>query len=58
VIGAAPSHPAVESGGLSEAEAAGAVGELVAAGAPRRDAARVVAHLTGIPRNKLYRGSL
>jgi 16S rRNA (cytidine1402-2'-O)-methyltransferase len=58
VIGAAPSHPAVESGGPSEAEAAGAVGELVAAGAPRRDAARVVARLTGIPRNRLYRGSL
>ncbi|HWM14430.1 MAG TPA: 16S rRNA (cytidine(1402)-2'-O)-methyltransferase [Gaiellaceae bacterium] len=58
VIGTAPSHPAVESGGPSEAEAAGAVGELVAAGAPRRDAARVVARLTGIPRNRLYRGSL
>ena len=30
----------------------------VAAGAPRRAAADVVARLTGVPRNRLYRGSL
>jgi RsmI C-terminal HTH domain len=32
--------------------------ELVAAGASRRSAADVVARLTGVPRNKLYRESL
>jgi len=48
----------VGTGDLRVTEAAGAVGELTAAGVPRRDAARVVARLTGIPRNKLYRGSL
>jgi 16S rRNA (cytidine1402-2'-O)-methyltransferase len=58
VIGAAPGREPAESGGALEAEAAEAVGELAAAGVPRRDAARVVARLTGIPRNKLYRGSL
>ena len=35
-----------------------AVVELLAAGAPRRVAADVVARLTGVPRNRLYRGSL
>ncbi len=35
-----------------------AVTELVAAGVPRRLAADVVARLTGVARNKLYRGSL
>jgi hypothetical protein len=30
----------------------------VAAGAGRRQAAEVVSRLTGIPRNRLYRGSL
>jgi 16S rRNA (cytidine1402-2'-O)-methyltransferase len=39
-------------------EAAQAVAELVAAGTPRRVAAEVVARLTGVPRNDLYRGSL
>jgi 16S rRNA (cytidine1402-2'-O)-methyltransferase len=38
--------------------AAGAVAELVAGGASRRQAAEVVARLTGVPRNELYRGSL
>ena len=38
--------------------AAGAVGELVAAGVPRRQAASVVARLTGSSRNRLYRSSL
>jgi 16S rRNA (cytidine1402-2'-O)-methyltransferase len=35
-----------------------AVGELVAAGTPRRVAAEVVARLTGTARNDLYRGTL
>lgn len=35
-----------------------AVAELVAAGLPRRQAAEVVARLTGVPRNALYRDSL
>jgi 16S rRNA (cytidine1402-2'-O)-methyltransferase len=58
VIGAAPKRGAEESGGALEQDAAGAVGELAAAGVPRREAVRVVARLTGLPRNKLYRGSL
>jgi 16S rRNA (cytidine1402-2'-O)-methyltransferase len=41
-----------------EADAVAAVGELVAAGAPRRRAADVVSRLTGVARNRLYRGSL
>ena len=39
-------------------EAAAAVGELVAAGLPRRHAADVVARLTGASRNELYRRTL
>ena len=35
-----------------------AVAELVAAGTPRRVAAEVVARLTGLARNELYRGTL
>jgi 16S rRNA (cytidine1402-2'-O)-methyltransferase len=35
-----------------------AVGELVASGSPRGAAAEVVARLTGIARNELYRGTL
>jgi 16S rRNA (cytidine1402-2'-O)-methyltransferase len=35
-----------------------AVAELVAAGTPRRAAADVVSRLTGVSRNRLYRGSL
>ena len=38
--------------------AASAVAELVAAGVGRRAAADLVARLTGISRNSLYRGSL
>ena len=40
------------------ADALEAVGELTAAGFPRRRAAELVARLTGVPRNRLYRGSL
>ena len=47
-------------GGAAAAEEAAlaAVAELVAAGLPRRGAADVVAGLTGVARNRLYRGSL
>jgi 16S rRNA (cytidine1402-2'-O)-methyltransferase len=41
-----------------EGEALGAISELVAAGAGRREAADVVSRLTGVSRNRLYRGSL
>jgi 16S rRNA (cytidine1402-2'-O)-methyltransferase len=41
-----------------EEGALAAVTELVAAGIPRKRAAEVVAGLTGIPRNRLYRKSL
>ena len=39
-------------------EAARAVADLVAAGTPRKVAAEVVARLTGVARNELYRSSL
>jgi len=39
-------------------DAGAAVADLVAAGTPRRAAAEVVARLTGVARNELYRGSL
>ncbi len=48
--------PGEESADLEGALAA--VGELVAAGAPRGLAAEIVARLTGAPRNALYRGTL
>ena len=35
-----------------------AVSELVAAGVPRKQAAEIVSRLTGVARNRLYRGSL
>jgi 16S rRNA (cytidine1402-2'-O)-methyltransferase len=47
-----------EPEGTQEGEALAAVGELVEAGAGRRQAADVVARLTGQSRNQLYRGSL
>ena len=49
---------AAASGSSSEGDALAAVAELVAAGAPRRLAADVVSRLTGVRRNRLYRGSL
>jgi 16S rRNA (cytidine1402-2'-O)-methyltransferase len=42
----------------SVGDGAAAVAELVAAGVPRRRAADVVARLTGLSRNELYRSSL
>jgi 16S rRNA (cytidine1402-2'-O)-methyltransferase len=45
-------------GEADPAEAIAAVAELVAAGVPRRQAADVVARLTGAPRNELYRRTL
>jgi 16S rRNA (cytidine1402-2'-O)-methyltransferase len=44
--------------GGDEQAAAGAVAELVAGGLSRRSAADIVARLTGVPRNRLYRSSL
>jgi 16S rRNA (cytidine1402-2'-O)-methyltransferase len=49
--------PGAVSGG-DEEPAAAAVAELVASGVARRQAADVVARLTGVPRNRLYRDSL
>jgi 16S rRNA (cytidine1402-2'-O)-methyltransferase len=53
VIG--PGEVAAET---DEATAAEAVAELIAGGGSRRSAADVVSRLTGVPRNRLYRGSL
>jgi 16S rRNA (cytidine1402-2'-O)-methyltransferase len=50
--------PAAPVAAAEAAKAVDAVAELVAAGAPRRVAAEVVARLTGVPRNRLYRASL
>jgi 16S rRNA (cytidine1402-2'-O)-methyltransferase len=50
--------PGEAADGPDEDEAADAVAELVAAGATRRTAAEVVSRLTGVARNRLYRGSL
>ena len=41
-----------------EADAIAAVSELASEGVPRRRAADIVARLTGVPRNRLYRASL
>jgi 16S rRNA (cytidine1402-2'-O)-methyltransferase len=41
-----------------DAPALAAVEELAAAGVPRGRAAELVSRLTGVPRNRLYRGSL
>jgi 16S rRNA (cytidine1402-2'-O)-methyltransferase len=56
VVGGAPAGAAGE--GDREGEALAAAAELIAAGAPRRLATEVVSRLTGVPRNRLYRGSL
>ena len=54
VIGPSAAELDRDAGG----DAAAAVGELVAAGLPRRRAAELVSRLTGVPRNRLYRSSL
>ena len=54
VLGGA-AEPAVDA---AEGEAVAAVGELVASGVPRRQAADVVARLTRVSRNTLYAESL
>ncbi len=43
---------------LDEDAALAAVAELVDAGVSRKQAAELVARLTGVARNRLYRGSL
>ncbi len=53
VIGAAPPSALVDEDAAFEALA-----DLLGAGASRRSAADVVARLTGVSRNRLYRGSL
>jgi 16S rRNA (cytidine1402-2'-O)-methyltransferase len=50
--------PGTGGAGERAAEALVAVGELVAAGVPRRQAAGLVSRLTGVARNALYRRSL
>jgi 16S rRNA (cytidine1402-2'-O)-methyltransferase len=50
--------PAEPDAGRDEPRATAAFAELVAAGVPRRLAADVVARLTGVPRNTLYRTNL
>jgi 16S rRNA (cytidine1402-2'-O)-methyltransferase len=50
--------PAEAARPADDAVAAEAVSALVSAGASRRSAADVVARLTGVPRNRLYRRSL
>ena len=56
VLGAAPGGSAVMN--VSEEDAAAVVSELVDAGVARRQAADVVARMTGVSRNSLYRSSL
>ncbi|HET7571621.1 MAG TPA: 16S rRNA (cytidine(1402)-2'-O)-methyltransferase [Gaiellaceae bacterium] len=50
--------PGEGGAGPGEAEALAAVAELVEAGLPRRRAAELVSRLTGVPRNRLYAGTL
>jgi 16S rRNA (cytidine1402-2'-O)-methyltransferase len=54
----APTAVGEDTEGAGAERALTAVGELVAAGVPRRRAAEVVSSLTGVPRNRLYRHSL
>jgi 16S rRNA (cytidine1402-2'-O)-methyltransferase len=53
VLGPPSAPPAAD-----EDEALRAVAELVDAGVPRKRAAELVSRLTGVARNRLYRGSL
>jgi 16S rRNA (cytidine1402-2'-O)-methyltransferase len=55
VLGAAAT---AEVASVPQKDALAAVVELVEAGVPRRQSADLVSRLTGIPRNKLYKGSL
>jgi 16S rRNA (cytidine1402-2'-O)-methyltransferase len=55
VVGAGSAAPEVDQ---DEVRAVAAVSELVSSGVSRRQAADVVARLTGMPRNRLYQGSL
>lgn len=55
VLGASSENP---ERGDGWADALTAVADLVAAGASRRKASEVVAGITGVPKNALYRGSL
>jgi 16S rRNA (cytidine1402-2'-O)-methyltransferase len=50
--------PGNGSAAAEEGDALAAVAELVGAGFPRRQAAELVSRLTGVTRNRLYRGSL
>jgi 16S rRNA (cytidine1402-2'-O)-methyltransferase len=50
--------PVAVADAVDEDAALAAVAELVDAGTPRKRAAEVVARLTGVARNRLYRGSL
>jgi 16S rRNA (cytidine1402-2'-O)-methyltransferase len=52
VLGAGEAAP------TNDVEGAGAVAELVAAGVPRRQAADLIARLTGASKNALYKASL
>jgi 16S rRNA (cytidine1402-2'-O)-methyltransferase len=54
VVGA----PAAGASPVGESDAVAAVAELVAAGLSRKRAAELVSSLTGVSRNRLYRGSL
>lgn len=57
VLGAAETA-AGDSSSADARAAVAAVAELVASGVPRREAVDLVARLTGLARNRLYRGSL
>jgi 16S rRNA (cytidine1402-2'-O)-methyltransferase len=50
--------PAATGSEPAEDDALAAVSELVEAGVPRKRAAEIVSRLTGVARNRLYRGSL
>jgi 16S rRNA (cytidine1402-2'-O)-methyltransferase len=50
--------PRTRERAADEGVALAAVAELVEAGVPRRRAAELIARVTGIARNRLYRGSL